>query len=143
MHAPRYLPTKINKEAWGLQKEVATMILNVVKERTTEGLAGNHVDDHKDLLQIIIEGADKDTSPSPEATDRFIVDNCKNIYLAAYDAVAASSTWCLMLLAANQNWQDRVRAEVLQVCKGSTTPDADMLKQMKQVTHSFKIRIQF
>ncbi|KAJ9698934.1 hypothetical protein PVL29_007819 [Vitis rotundifolia] len=64
--------------------------------------------------------------------NRFIVDNCKNIYLAGYETTAVSAIWCLMLLASNQEWQDRVREDVLQVCKGQS-PDANMLRKMKSV----------
>ncbi|GMY10395.1 cytochrome P450 714C2-like [Fagus crenata] len=122
----RYLPTKSNREAWGLEKEIRNLILEVVKERQ------KGVHNEKDLLQMVLEGALK-TDLSQEATDRFIVDNCKNIYLAGFETTAVSATWCLMLLASNQEWQDRVRAEVLSICGGGI-PDADMLRKMKQLT---------
>ncbi|PRQ34882.1 putative cytochrome P450 [Rosa chinensis] len=121
----RHFPTKSNREAWALEKEAATLILRVVKERQAAGY-------EKDLLQMILEGA-KNSDLSQEAADRFIVDNCKNIYLAGYETTAVSATWCLMLLALNQEWQERVRAEVLQVFEGRI-PDADMLLKMKQLT---------
>ncbi|XP_015865935.3 cytochrome P450 714C2 [Ziziphus jujuba] len=121
-----YLPTKINREAWALEKEVAYLILKVVKEKQEARYK-------KDLLQMVLERA-KNGDPHQEATDRIVVDNCKNVYLAGYETTAVTATWCLMLLAANQNWQDRVRAEVLQVCKGRSTPDYDMLNKMKQLT---------
>jgi hypothetical protein len=38
-----------------------------------------------------------------------------------------------MLLAANQEWQARARAEVLELCKNNL-PDADMLRNMKTVS---------
>lgn len=120
----RHLPTKSNREAWALEKEASTLILQVVKERQAAGY-------EKDLLQMILEGA-RNTDLSPEATDRFIVDNCKNIYLAGYETTAVSATWCLMLLASNQKWQERVRAEVLQICQGQI-PDNEMVRKMKQV----------
>ncbi|KAH7542857.1 hypothetical protein FEM48_Zijuj02G0119800 [Ziziphus jujuba var. spinosa] len=122
----RYLPTKSNREAWALEKEVANLILEVVKEKQEAGYK-------KDLLQMVLEGT-KNSDLDQEATDRIVVDNCKNVYLAGYETTAVAATWCLMLLAANQNWQDRVRAEVLQVCKGCSTPDYDMLNKMKQLT---------
>ncbi|KAL6203594.1 hypothetical protein ACLB2K_027294 [Fragaria x ananassa] len=93
----RHLPTKSNREAWALEKEAATLILQVVKERQAAGY-------EKDLLQMILE-----------------------------ETTAVTATWCLMLLASNQEWQERVRAEVLQVCEGRI-PDADMLLKMKQLT---------
>ncbi|RDX75677.1 Cytochrome P450 714C2, partial [Mucuna pruriens] len=121
----RYLPTKTNREAWTLEKEVKKLILQVVKERKETTI-------EKDMLQMVLEGA-RNSNLSEEATDRFIVDNCKNIYLAGYETTAVVATWCLMLLASNQNWQDRVRAEVLEICRGRT-PDFNMLCKMKQLT---------
>ncbi|XP_059664359.1 cytochrome P450 714C2-like [Cornus florida] len=121
----RHLPTKSNREAWALEKEVRTLILQVVKERKEAGY-------EKDLLQMVLEGAEN-SDLSQDAIDRFIVDNCKNIYLAGYETTAVSATWCLMLLAANQEWQARVRAEVLEVC-GGKIPNADMVRKMKQLT---------
>ena len=78
----RYLPTKSNRETWKLEKEVRSLILKVVKERKEGGASEN------DLLDMILGGATKDK------TDRFIVDNCKNIYLAGYETTAVSAT-CL------------------------------------------------
>lgn len=84
-----------------------------------------------DLLQMVLEGAQR-SDLSQETTDRFIVDNCKNIYLAGYETTAVAATWCLMLLAMNPHWQERVRSEVVQICAGQN-PDSDMLRKMKQV----------
>ncbi|KAL2238449.1 cytochrome P450 714C2 [Sesamum indicum] len=121
----RHLPTKSNREAWALEKDIRTLILNVVKERQEAGY-------EKDLLQMLLEGA-KNSELSSDMLDKFIVDNCKNIYLAGYETTAVSATWCLMLLASNPKWQERVRAEVLEVCKGQTL-DYDMIRKMKQLT---------
>lgn len=91
--------------------------------------------DQKDLLQMVLEGATINMN-TQNAIDNFIVDNCKNIYLAGYETTAVAATWCLMLLAANPIWQQRVRDEVVQICK-SRIPDADMIRQMKQVRVNF------
>lgn len=64
--------------------------------------------------------------------DQFIVTNCKNIYLAAYETTAVSATWALMLLAINQDWQNRVRAEAFEVCRGQP-PNAVAVSTMKVV----------
>ncbi|KAM7265664.1 hypothetical protein ACFE04_003347 [Oxalis oulophora] len=122
----RYLPTKSNCEIWRLQKEIRELILKVVH--------GRKETESKDLLQMIIEGA-ANSELSSEAKENFIVDNCKNIYLAGYETAASSATWTLMLLASNPDWQARVRAEVLEVCRGQL-PDANMIRQMKTVGNS-------
>ncbi|KAM1226449.1 hypothetical protein ACFX13_005910 [Malus domestica] len=121
----RHLPTKSNTEVWTLEKEASSLIQQVVKERQA-------AEYEKDILQIILEGA-KNSNLSQEATDRFIVDNCKNIYLAGYETTAVAATWCLMLLASNQEWQERVRAEAHQICQGRI-PDAEMVRNMKKLT---------
>uniref|UniRef100_A0A1S3X7C2 Cytochrome P450 714C2-like n=1 Tax=Nicotiana tabacum TaxID=4097 RepID=A0A1S3X7C2_TOBAC len=118
----RYLPTKSNREMWGLEKETRKLILKLVKERKKTGY-------EKDLLQTILEGAENSNLNSNEI-DQFIVDNCKNIYLAGFETTAVSATWCLMLLAAYPNWQQKVRAEVHEICNGKI-PDFDMIRQMK------------
>lgn len=109
---------------WALEKETRTLILKLVKERKKTGY-------EKDLLQTILEGAENSNLNSDEI-DQFIVDNCKNIYLAGFETTAVSATWCLMLLAAYPNWQEKVRAEVQEICNGQI-PDSDMIRQMKLV----------
>ncbi|PWZ38225.1 Potassium transporter 25 [Zea mays] len=74
-----------------------------------------------------LDGANQ--SPSYcSAPEDFIVDNCKNIYFAGHETTAVTATWCLMLLAAHPDWQDRARAEVLEVCRGQTAMDIDVLR---------------
>lgn len=118
----RYISTKHNRNAWALEKDVRSLILKVVSERKASAAHEN------DLLQMVIDGAEH----SELSQDNFTVDNCKNIYLAGYETTAVSAGWCLMLLAANPDWQTRVRDEVVEICKGRS-PDADMIRKMKQV----------
>ncbi|KAH0667272.1 hypothetical protein KY285_028478 [Solanum tuberosum] len=125
----RYVPSKNNRETWALEKEIKALILKIVKEKRRSEAAPS---DQKDLLQMVLEGATINMN-TQNSIDNFIVDNCKNIYLAGYETTAVAATWCLMLLAANPIWQQRVRDEVVQICK-SQIPDADMIRQMKQLT---------
>ncbi|XVF82817.1 hypothetical protein PTKIN_Ptkin16aG0080500 [Pterospermum kingtungense] len=121
----RYLPIRMNREPRRLEKEIRTLILKVVKERE-EGASEN------DLLQIIIEGFKTSDSGQGE-TNRFIVDNCKNMYFAGSETSAVTATWTLMLLALYPEWQERVRKEILEICRGQL-PNADMILKMKTVT---------
>ncbi|XP_022764622.1 cytochrome P450 714C2-like [Durio zibethinus] len=121
----RYLPIKINTESRRLEKEIRALILKVVKERE-EGSS------EMDLLQIILEGA-KSSNSGQDETNRFIVDNCKNMYLAGYETSAVTAAWTLMLLALYPEWQEKVRAEILDICSGEL-PNADMLLKMKTAT---------
>ncbi|OIW00975.1 hypothetical protein TanjilG_16224 [Lupinus angustifolius] len=124
----RYMPIRTNREIWRIEKEIDTKILKLIKERLDHG-------EEKDLLQMILEGAnnyeESDTLLTNSIShDRFIIDNCKNIFSAGHETTSITASWCLMLLASNQVWQDRVRAEVLQVC-GRDPPNATMLRSME------------
>lgn len=107
------------------------MILEVVKRRVEASY-------EKDLLQMILEGAKSygdhvDNSQSLGMTgEKFIVDNCKNIYFAGHETTAITASWSLMLLAANPEWQARARAEALEICRDGV-PNADKLQKMKIV----------
>ncbi|KAK4388998.1 cytochrome [Sesamum angolense] len=120
----QHLPTKRNRKIWALEKEISALILKVVKERRQAGY-------ERDLLQTLLEGAKSSYSTS-SAIDQFIVDNCRNIYLAGFETSAVSASWCLMLLASNPEWQTRVRDEAEEFCQGRI-PDIDMLRKMKQL----------
>lgn len=123
----RYFPNKGNRQIWRLEKEINSNISKLVKQRQNEGR-------EQDLLQTILEGAKNCDGllSNSISRDRFIIDNCKNIFFAGHETTAITASWCLMLLAAYQDWQDRARAEVLEVC-GNGNLDASMLRSMKTV----------
>ncbi|RDX73903.1 Cytochrome P450 714C2 [Mucuna pruriens] len=127
----RYFPSKSNRQMWRLEKEISSKILKLIKQRQE----GTH---EQDLLQMILEGAmnSKDSDgllSNSTSCNRFIIDNCKNIFFAGHETTAITASWCLMLLAVHQDWQDRARAEVLEVC-GKDAPDASMLGSLKTLT---------
>ncbi|XP_058075248.1 cytochrome P450 714C2-like isoform X2 [Magnolia sinica] len=124
----RYLPTKNNRHIWRLDKEIQSLILDLVKEHKEEYTTTSD----KDLLHAILEASTVDHG-GPDAATRFVVDNCKNIYVAGHETTAVTATWCLMLLALNPDWQARARVEVMDIC-GAHTPDADMTRRMKTLT---------
>lgn len=116
---------------WKLEKEIRLKILEVVKLR-------NEVPDEEDLLQMILEGAkgfgENESLPSRVSLDRFIVDNCKNIYFAGHETTAITASWSLVLLAAYPEWQDRARSEVLAVLGDDQIIDSDKLRGLKIVS---------
>uniref|UniRef100_A0A7N0UH21 Cytochrome P450 n=1 Tax=Kalanchoe fedtschenkoi TaxID=63787 RepID=A0A7N0UH21_KALFE len=126
----RFLMKKKQKEAMRLESEIEGLIWETVKERREKWSETNE----KDLLQSILEGAMNDDSHlNADASKKFIVDNCKNIYFAGHESTAVAASWCLMLLALHPEWQDRVRKELSEVCVNGT-PDSNSLLQTKEVT---------
>lgn len=65
---------------------------------------------------------------------QLIMDECKTFFFAGHETTALLLTWTVMLLASNPSWQDRVRAEVKQVCNGET-PSVDHLSKLSLVSH--------
>ncbi|KAH6780398.1 hypothetical protein C2S52_011635 [Perilla frutescens var. hirtella] len=59
------------------------------------------------MLQMILEGA-QNRNLSPDAIEKFAIDNCKSIYFAGFETTAIAASWCLMLLASNPEWQHRL-----------------------------------
>ncbi|KAK6162700.1 hypothetical protein DH2020_002541 [Rehmannia glutinosa] len=128
----RHLPNKHNKEIWKLEGEIDSMILEVVKSRSDDD--GNN---KKDLLQLLLSAAesygDDSNIPADITPNKFIIDNCKNIYFAGHETTAISASWCLLTLAAYPDWQARAREEVLEIC-GTNMPTANMLRNLKVLT---------
>nr|ASB17945.1 cytochrome P450 CYP714E38 [Polygala tenuifolia] len=124
----RHLPIKSNRDKWRLEKEIRRLIMNVVEEREQKAQVN-----HKDLLQVIIEGA-KGGNFSKERMDRFVADNCKNVYIAGDETTGITICWTLLLLAAKPEYQTRVREEVLQGFQGQSVPDFETLRKMKWLT---------
>ncbi|KAG6749285.1 hypothetical protein POTOM_046329 [Populus tomentosa] len=124
----------ISRACFGSNYTKGKEILSKLRTRQDERNAAKY---ENDLLQMILEGAksygDQESFPSDVSLDRFIMDNSKAIYFAGHETTAITASWCLMLLAANQEWQARARAEVLEICK-INLPDADMLRNMKTLT---------
>ncbi|PQQ09439.1 cytochrome P450 714A1 [Prunus yedoensis var. nudiflora] len=106
----RFLPTENDKKVRSLKKEVDALLLKLVRDRQAESqLCGTS---EKDLLQIILERS---------------------------ETTALAASWTLMLLALQPEWQDRVRAEIFEVCGDDDQlhhclQDMDTLRKLKTLT---------
>lgn len=121
-----------------MNKEVDAMLLKLVKNRRTRSKLGGVYE--KDLLQMILESAATDSTDMPQyrhKTDRFILDNCRNIYFAGSETTALTVSWALMLLSLHPEWQERIRAEIVEVCGDlelcHCLHDMDTLRKFKTV----------
>ncbi|RVW89433.1 Cytochrome P450 714C2 [Vitis vinifera] len=117
----RYLPTKENRDVWRLEREIHASLIDIVKENPEAA--------SDKMAQIIMESA-KTGELGPSTLDQYIVDNCKDVYLAGFEVTAVATLWGLVLLASNPEWQARLRAEIFEVC-GGHVPDTNMLGKMK------------
>ncbi|KAF7816584.1 cytochrome P450 714A1-like [Senna tora] len=129
--------TKKQNQISSLEKEVESIIWELVEERRRKQSEYSSAAAEKDLMQLLLEAAESDQSSDHEGKEfskrSFIVDNCKNIYFAGHETTAVAASWCLMLLALHPQWQTSIRNEVAQLCPNGI-PDADSLPHLKTVT---------
>ncbi|KAK9001994.1 hypothetical protein V6N11_024687 [Hibiscus sabdariffa] len=130
LNSSRFLPN--NKKVVTLEREVELLIWETVKQRQQECLDKSL--GQKDLIQLILESAmnDESVGSGKGSPQKFIVDNCKNIYFAGHETIAITASWCLMLLALHPEWQSRIQEEVAQVCTNGL-PNADSISRLKTV----------
>ncbi|GAB2299975.1 hypothetical protein Dimus_034020 [Dionaea muscipula] len=125
----RFFPSKYNKEIKALKEEVERSLEEII-DRRTDGVAMGRSNSHgNDLLGILLDGMmmqDKDSKKNgvrdgsmSQVNKQLIMDECKTFFFAGHETTALLLTWTVMLLASNPTWQDKVREEVAQVCKGS------------------------
>uniref|UniRef100_A0A7N0RCE8 Cytochrome P450 n=1 Tax=Kalanchoe fedtschenkoi TaxID=63787 RepID=A0A7N0RCE8_KALFE len=119
----RHFPTKKNQRVWELEKQIQDMVVGAAKSEKKAK------DGSISMLQVLVDGARGGHLRQSEK--EFIVDNCKDLYLAAFEVTGVAALWGLMLLASHPEWQARIRKEFEEVSGGSNVLDAEMLSKMK------------
>ncbi|XP_004305066.1 PREDICTED: cytochrome P450 714A1-like isoform X2 [Fragaria vesca subsp. vesca] len=138
----RFFRTETDKKIRSMNKEVDDMLLKLVNDRRAQSKLGGV--EKKDLLEMILESAARDNSHNTDMphyrhkTDRFILDNCRNIYFAGSETTALTVSWTLMLLSLHPEWQERIRAEIVEVGGDHELyhclQDMDIVRKFKTLT---------
>ncbi|XP_048555198.1 cytochrome P450 709B1-like [Triticum urartu] len=127
--ALRYLPTEKNLRIWKLDKEVRTMLMNIIKTRlATKDTMGYG----NDLLGLMLEACAAEGGHNPILSMDEIIDECKTFFFAGHDTSSHLLTWTMFLLSTHPEWQEKLREEVLREC-GSEVPTGDMLNKLHLV----------
>lgn len=88
-----------------------------------------------DLLGLMMESCRSNTGQEQKGqilSINEIIDECKTFFFAGQDTTSHLLTWTVFLLCTKQEWQERLRVEVLREC-GTEIPNADMLSKLKLV----------
>ena len=125
----RYLPTEKNLKIWKLDKEVRTMLMNIIKGRlATKDTMGYG----NDLLGLMLEACGPEDGQNPLLSMDEIIDECKTFFFAGHDTSSHLLTWTMFLLSTHPEWQEKLREEVLREC-GNGVPTGDMLNKLQLV----------
>ncbi|XP_074319223.1 cytochrome P450 CYP72A219-like [Silene latifolia] len=125
----RYVPTKVNRRIMELDREIKSLLKEIIKKRENAIKAGAKPKD--DLLGVLLESnANKNHKISISLEE--VIDECKIFFLAGQETTSTLLAWTLILLGKHQDWQQRAREEVLNAF-GDNTPDFHGLNQLKMV----------
>ncbi|XP_047977898.1 cytochrome P450 CYP749A22-like [Salvia hispanica] len=118
-----FLTDKDEVESEKLEKGIRDCITQIINKREKQGNL------RKDFLGMLLEAnLDRDQNNRISAED--IVDECKTFYFAGHETTTALLAWTVLLLAKNQEWQDKARDEVTDAF-GQLNPSADGIARLK------------
>lgn len=133
----RFFPSKYNREIKSLKTEVERLLLEIIQSRKDCVEVGRSNSFGNDLLGMLLnEMRDKrGISGGFSLNQQLIMDEIKTFFFAGHDTTALLLTWTVMLLASNPTWQDKVRAEVREVCGSNRgAPSVDQLPKLTLVS---------
>ncbi|KAL3844873.1 hypothetical protein ACJIZ3_002276 [Penstemon smallii] len=123
----RFLPSKYNREIKSLKMEVERMLMEIIQSRKDCVEIGRSSSYGNDLLGMLLNEMQKKGSSNLNL--QLIMDECKTFFFAGHDTTALLLTWTMMLLASNPSWQQKVRAQVKEVC-GGAPPSVEQLSKL-------------
>ncbi|KAL0332481.1 UNVERIFIED_CONTAM: Cytokinin hydroxylase [Sesamum calycinum] len=125
----RFLPSKYNREIKSLKMEVERLLMEIIQSRTDCVEIGRSSSYGNDLLGMLLNEMQKKRSGNGFSLNlQLIMDECKTFFFAGHETTALL-TWTVMLLASNPSWQERVRAQVKEVCGGGA-PSVEHLSKL-------------
>lgn len=105
---PRWLPHPATWQMSRAARRMRNAVTAIVRRRASDtGTTG-------DLLSRLIAARDPETGQP--MGEEMLVNNVLTLLEAGHETTAKALTWTLYLLARAPTWQDRVRAEVGEVC---------------------------
>ncbi|KAL9230104.1 hypothetical protein vseg_005494 [Gypsophila vaccaria] len=129
----RFLPCKYNKEMKTLNGETEGLLKDIIENRKRRVETGKSDSYGNDLLGNLMNELEKDNKDGCNLHLQLIIDECKTFFFAGHESTALLLTWTVLLLASNQDWQNKLRDEIAIVCNGST-PSLDHLPKLCLLT---------
>ncbi|CAO1948280.1 unnamed protein product [Urochloa humidicola] len=129
------LPTENNRKMHGINKEIETILRDIIGKRIQAMKEGESNKD--DLLGLLLESNTRETYGSGQSnmvmTIEDIIEECKLFYFAGMETTSVLLTWTIVVLSMHPEWQDRAREEVLALF-GKNKPELEGLNCLKTVT---------
>ncbi|KAG0500972.1 hypothetical protein HPP92_001044 [Vanilla planifolia] len=117
--------TKANRSRRRLERKMRDTLMDIIERR----LESKEAAYGEDLLGLMMQAC---MSGNTMTMDE-IISECKTFFFAGHETTSHLLTWTIFLLSTHQEWQQRLREEVLREC-GKETPDADKIGKLKLMT---------
>ncbi|XP_048567957.1 cytochrome P450 72A15-like [Triticum urartu] len=130
-----FLPTRNNRRMHQINKEIESILKNLVGKRIQAMKQGESTTD--DLLGLLLESnmrqTDEHGRSSLGMTIEDVIEECKLFYFAGMETTSVLLTWTMILLSMHPEWQDRAREEIMGLF-GRNKPEYEGLSRLKTVT---------
>ncbi|GER40587.1 cytochrome P450, partial [Striga asiatica] len=105
----RIFPSNDDLESKKLEKGLRDCIVRVITKREMEE------NSKSDFLGKLLESNNERNKKNLKMSVQEIVDECKTFYFAGHETTMSLLAWTIMLLCQNQEWQEKVRQEIIEV----------------------------
>ncbi|XP_058766143.1 cytochrome P450 72A68-like [Vicia villosa] len=132
----RFVPTIAHRKMNEIERNIQSSLKDIINKKEKALKIGESTTN--DLLSILLESNHKEIEENTNnknvgMTLDDVVGECKLFYFAGQETTSVLLVWTMILLSRYPNWQQRARAEVLQIFENKK-PDFDGLNCLKIVT---------
>ncbi|KAK8259208.1 hypothetical protein V6Z11_D13G041200 [Gossypium hirsutum] len=119
-------------ESERIAKMIHDSVMRIVKKREERVVNGEADNFGRDFLGLLVN-AYHEADQKNRLSIQDMVDECKTFYFAGQETVNSLLAWATLLLAIHTDWQDKARAEVIEVF-GNQNPDSEGMAKLKTMT---------
>ncbi|KAL6983297.1 hypothetical protein U1Q18_016685 [Sarracenia purpurea var. burkii] len=128
----KFIKSQDDIEEDRLDKAIREIVISIVKKREEELRNAKENDIASDFLASLIK-ASHDPDVKKRVTEQEIIDECKTFYNSGQDTTTSLLSWGALLLATHTDWQEKVRAEVLELF-GREIPTPEGIARLKTMS---------
>ncbi|GLJ51760.1 hypothetical protein SUGI_1099950 [Cryptomeria japonica] len=125
------------RQRWNVEKEIRRSLRQIIDGRERTAVTEKSGRYGADLLGFMMSESKEQGRVNVQSNGSLsteeIIDELKTFYFAGHESTSVLLQWTIILLGIHQDWQERGRREVLEVCGRNKYPDADSLSRLKIV----------